>query len=116
MERAIMKKIVFLLIAFACCGNAHAKAMDGNMALAFCKDSINCALIASSYSDGFSYALMALHTNNTIFCLPAGASTGVLGRIFKRYLVDNPEKLHYTAASLAVNAFSEAFPCDKQAN
>lgn len=106
-----MKKIILVIIVSVWFNNAHAKAMDGSMALAFCKEAINCALIASSYSDGFSYALMALHAENTTYCIPANASTGLLGRIFKQYLIDNPDKLHYTAASLAVNAFAEAFPC-----
>ena len=109
-----MKKIILIVVASLWINNAQAKAMDGNMALAFCKEAINCALIANSYSDGFNYALMALRTKNTTYCIPANASTGLLGRIFKQYLLDNPDKLHYTAASLAVTAFSQAFPCKKQ--
>ena len=81
------------------------------MALAFCNNNVQCTLLASSYSDGFSYALLALHAENTVFCIPTGTSSGQLGRIFRRYLIDNPEKLHFTAASLAVTAFSETFPC-----
>ena len=108
-----MKKLFLLLLISVWFNQAHAKAMDGKMALAFCNDTINCALIASSYSDGFSYALMALRTKNTVYCMPSGANTGVLGRVFKQYLLDNPDKLHFTAASLAVNAFSEAFPCQQ---
>ena len=108
-----MKKVLLIIVASIWLNNAHAKAMDGNMALAFCNEAIHCALIASSYSDGFSYALMALHADNNTYCMPAGANTGLLGRIFKQYLIDNPDKLHYTAASLAVTAFSEAFPCNE---
>ena len=108
-----MKKFILVIVASLWINNAYAKAMDGNMALAFCEETINCALIASSYSDGFSYALMALHTENTTYCIPANASTGLLGRIFKQFLIDNPDKLHYTAASLAVTAFARAFPCNE---
>ncbi len=108
-----MKRILLLVLVFIWFGDVNAKAMDGNMALAFCSDKISCALMANSYSDGFSYALMALRADNTIFCMPPGASTGLLGRVFKRYLLDNPENLHFTAASLAVSAFSEAFPCSE---
>lgn len=82
------------------------------MALAFCKDNVQCALIASSYSDGFSYALQAIQADNSVYCMPAGVSSGLLGRVFRRYLMMNPEKLHFTAASLAVTAFSEEFPCE----
>ena len=84
------------------------------MALAFCNNNVQCALIASSYSDGFSYALLALQADNTVYCIPAGTSSGSLGRVFREYLVENPEKLHFTAASLAVTAFSEKFPCATQ--
>ncbi len=87
--------------------------MSGKMALAFCNDNVQCTLLASSYSDGFSYALQALHADNTVFCMPLGTSSGALGRVFHRYLLDNPEKLHFTAASLAVTAFSEEFPCSE---
>lgn len=106
-----MKKILFCLLLLACCGQLHAKAMSGKMALAFCSDNVQCALMASSYSDGFSYALLAIQAENSVFCMPAGVSTGMLGRVFRRYLIDNPDKLHFTAASLAVTAFSEKFPC-----
>ncbi len=86
--------------------------MSGKMALAFCSDNVQCALIASAYSDGFSYALLAIQADNSVFCMPAGVSSGLLGRIFRRYLSSNPDQLHFTAASLAVTAFSEEFPCE----
>jgi len=97
-----------------CVNQAQAKVMSGKMALAFCNDNVQCALIASSYSDGFSYALLALQADNSVFCMPANVSTGLLGRVFRRYLTNNPEKLHFTAASLAITAFSEKFPCKKE--
>lgn len=106
-----MKKTILFLLLFACFSESHAKTMSGKMALALCDNNVQCALIASSYSDGFSYALLALHAENTVYCMPAGTSSGSLGRVFRRYLRDNPEQLHFTAASLAVTAFSEEFPC-----
>ena len=108
-----MKKLLLGSLILLCFGDVQAKAMNGKIALAFCKNNVNCALIASSYSDGFSYALSAIRAENTIFCMPSGATTGLLGRVFKQYLIDNPEKLHFTAASLAVTAFSEKFPCEE---
>ena len=84
------------------------------MALAFCNDNVQCALIASAYSDGFSYALLAIQADNSVFCMPSGVSTGLLGRVFRRYLAKNPEQLHFTAASLAITAFSEEFPCEEK--
>jgi len=32
-----------------------------------------------------------LSADNTVFCLPAGTSSGLLGRVFRRYLAENPE-------------------------
>lgn len=106
-----MKKVILCLLLLLCISTAQAKVMSGTMALAFCKNNVQCALIASSYSDGFSYALQAIQADNSVYCMPAGVSSGLLGRVFRRYLTRNPEKLHFTAASLAVTAFSEEFPC-----
>ena len=107
-----MKKIIFCLLLLLCISSVQAKVMSGQMALAFCNDNVQCALIASAYSDGFSYALLAIQADNSVFCMPSGVSTGLLGRVFRRYLSNNPDKLHFTAASLAITAFSEEFPCD----
>tara|TARA_R110002096_G_scaffold307865_3_gene502579 strand:+ start:655 stop:1026 length:372 start_codon:yes stop_codon:yes gene_type:complete len=107
-----MKKIILCLLLLLCFSEAQAKVMSGKMALAFCSDNVQCALIASAYSDGFSYALLAIQADNSVFCMPAGVSSGLLGRIFRRYLSSNPDQLHFTAASLAVTAFSEEFPCE----
>ena len=107
-----MKKVILCFLLLLCFSEVHAKAMSGKMALAFCKDNVQCALIASSYSDGFSYALLAIQADNTVYCMPSGASSGLLGRVFRQYMIDNPEQLHFTAASLAVAAFSEKFPCE----
>jgi hypothetical protein len=109
-----MKKVILCLLLLLCFSQAQAKVMNGKVALAFCKDNVRCALIASSYSDGFSYALLAIQADNTVFCLPSNVSTGLLGRVFRRYLTSNPEKLHFTAASLAITAFSEEFPCEEK--
>lgn len=109
-----MKRIILCLLLLLCFNQAHAKVMSGKMALAFCKDNVQCALIASAYSDGFSYALLAIQADNSVFCMPSGVSTGLLGRVFRRYLAKNPEQLHFTAASLAITAFSEEFPCEEK--
>lgn len=107
-----MKKVILSLLLMICFSQAQAKVMSGKMALAFCNDNVQCALIASAYSDGFSYALLAIQADNSVFCLPPSVSSGLLGRVFRRYLADNPEQLHFTAASLAISAFSEEFPCE----
>ncbi len=107
-----MKKVILCYLLLLCFSEAQAKVMSGKMALAFCTDNVQCALIASSYSDGFSYALLAIQADNSVFCMPESVSIGLLGRVFRRYLANNPEKLHFTAASLAITAFSEEFPCE----
>lgn len=109
-----MKKTILCLLLLISFSDSYAKTMNGKMALAFCDNNVQCALIAASYSDGFSYALQALSADNTVFCLPTGTSSGLLGRVFRRHLAENPEQLHFTAASLAVTAFSEKFPCSEE--
>ena len=54
-----------------------------------------------------------LHTglDEGAICIPAGASNERLRKVFVEYANERPEELHLSAASLAMNAFIEAFPC-----
>jgi hypothetical protein len=48
----------------------------------------------------------------TVYCRPTGAVTqGQIVAVLKNWLNKNPQHRHFTAPSLAVAAFSEAFPC-----
>lgn len=45
------------------------------------------------------------------FCVPQGADPAKLLSVYREYLGKNHELKHFPAASLAVSAFTEAFPC-----
>lgn len=45
-------------------------------------------------------------------CMPDGVTIGQLVRVVTKHLEEHPEKLHFGAASLATNAYLEAFPCE----
>jgi hypothetical protein len=55
-----------------------------------------------------------LHTglDEETICVPAGESIERLRKVFVEYANEHPEELHLSAASLAMNAFEEAFPCE----
>jgi hypothetical protein len=45
------------------------------------------------------------------FCIPDSASGRQLRKVFAKYTNEYSEDLHYTASSIAHNAFRETFPC-----
>jgi len=50
----------------------------------------------------------------TNFCTPAEVTVGQLLAIVKKYLADNPDKLHRNAVTLVIWAIEPAFPCKVQ--
>ena len=44
-------------------------------------------------------------------CIPSSVTAGQAQDVVKRYLEQHPEQLYYTAASIAIDALEEAFPC-----
>jgi len=45
------------------------------------------------------------------FCLPAGVQIGQLAKVVRKYLEDNPAKLHLPSVILVNSALDQAFPC-----
>lgn len=43
-------------------------------------------------------------------CSPNNSTAGQIERFVKKYLKDNPAKLHKEAAILVINAITQAFP------
>ena len=62
-----------------------------------------------------SYVLGVFDTSNNIFwCIySSNINTAQVAKIVIKYINNNPEKLHLCAATLVINALSEAFPCKK---
>jgi len=98
-----MKKILFALISVIAV-NTHAENFySGNDFMAK-SEGIQVTYVVGVV-DGF------LATNEVPFCLPKDVTTGQLAAISKKYLTDNPEKRHFTAASNIAVALGKAFPC-----
>lgn len=55
-----------------------------------------------------------LQRGGPMYCIPRTATLGQLRLVLLKYLRDNPETLHYSAAGAIKSAFTKAFPCPKQ--
>ena len=47
-------------------------------------------------------------------CIPQGVTSSRLRQVFLAWLQERSDHLHFSAASLALTAFSEAWPCNKE--
>jgi hypothetical protein len=79
------------------------------------KSTIN-RVICNGYLAGASDA-HELHTGldegaKKSICIPTGASIERLRKVFVRFANDNPKDSKLDAASVTINAFAEAFPCE----
>ncbi len=54
-----------------------------------------------------------LKSQGTI-CSSGGVTVGQLQEIVKKYFVQYPERLHFTAESLVRSSFREVFPCSRR--
>jgi len=67
--------------------------------------------------EGFAMAVATIVSRTPVSsyraCIPVGVTGRQLGDIMVKHLDDHPELLHYTATSIAAEAFAIAFPCPK---
>ena len=59
---------------------------------------------------GYVSAVADMNTKQKI-CMPSNVTIGQLQAISIKYFNDYPDRLHYTADSLVLDALSKAFPC-----
>ena len=45
------------------------------------------------------------------YCLPQGVQFDQLAKVVRKYLEDNPAKLHLPGGILVISALEQAFPC-----
>jgi hypothetical protein len=45
------------------------------------------------------------------YCIPVGEDISQIQKVFIKHANKNPDKLDWTATSVAIHAFAEAFPC-----
>ncbi len=67
--------------------------------------------VCLGYVMGIEDAHDSLVGTRPFYCLSAGVSKGQLELIVKKFLQENPEKLHLSAGTLVILALMEAFPC-----
>ena len=120
-----MKKALILPLFFAC---SHlALATDGNRLLQICgpldktefqPSEMSEVTACTNYIDGVLDALVALQSAHpreikSSVCAPSDSGINPFqgARIVLKYLRDNPDKLHWTASVLVINALHDTFPC-----
>ena len=69
-----------------------------------------CMAYIRGFADGYTLAGSKRPVEEQI-CVPASVSLEQLMRVMKKYLEDNPNKLHQNAAILTSSALRNAFPC-----
>jgi hypothetical protein len=100
-----MKKTIVSLLFIP--GIACAEFLDGNGLLSRMNDSESIPkMVALGYVQGVAdvYARVKV-------CAPQNVTAGQARDVVKQYLELNPERRHYSADSLVVNALSQVWPC-----
>jgi hypothetical protein len=108
---------IVAVVAMSFINPANARYFSAKKLLSGCetKSTIN-RVICNGYLAGASDA-HELHTGldegaKKSICIPTGASIERLRKVFVRFANDNPKDSKLDAASVTINAFAEAFPCE----
>jgi len=100
-----MKKLIASLLFVPCM--ASAEFMDGNGLLSRMNDSETVPRVAAlGYVQGAADVYVG-----TKICMPKNVTAGQARDVVKQYLEINPEKRHYSADSLVLNALAQVWPC-----
>lgn len=83
---------------------------SGNDLKAHCTNSE--ALLEQTFCLGYIVGVVDASSKQKI-CLSSGVTASQLNSITIKYFNENPDKLHYSADSLVLDALSKAFPCKK---
>lgn len=104
-----MKRLFILLIFIA----QNVIAGSGNQLLGYCPE-----LEKSEewgYCVGYVVAIADVESpkSKKDFCIPPAVVQSQLAKVAVKWLIENPDKLHYAANSLVLAALAQAFPCKK---
>ena len=120
MQKVFLTIWVLLLSAAA---SAAEDQSSGTYWLSLCGQKQNdyaCAYYINGLVDGLTMAVTetSLVTRGDAhkvygYCPPVSASVGDMKAVFIKYLNDHPENRKYTGASLALDAWRKAWPCNK---
>ena len=100
-----MKKLIAGLLFVPCM--ASAEFMDGNGLLSRMNDSETVPRVAAL---GYVQGVADVYAGTKI-CMPKNVTAGQARDVAKQYLEINPEKRHYSADSLVLNALAQVWPC-----
>lgn len=113
MKRWLIVMVLFWPVA-ALCFDTGAFFFRGRYLVDTCQSDVNakyneCVAYLASVSDTAD-AIESMTGANAV-CVPTGVSLDELRKVFNEYQAQHPELLHGSAATLAINAFKEAWPC-----
>ena len=110
-----MRKI--LLIIVLCCGwpvIASAEA-TGNDLLQYCDRPNGGEELCVGYISGALDAFMEFNdmapADSRLFCVPPEATGKQIVAMTKKFLKDNPERLHHIASTIILGMMTAKFPC-----
>ena len=116
-----MKTIIFLfLFSFSTISSVQAR--SGNEWLSQCESTeldlqIECIVYLEGLRDMHKHYDKTLFQNEGVqyqICYPTNMTNGIVVKIMKKFLNENPELLHFTFTSLFLNKMMMTFPCNKQ--
>jgi hypothetical protein len=121
----LAKLFILILLCLSTCGTASA-GPTGAEVLDKCKNLVDKgSVFEGGYCAGFmdgvidtarawensDEELKRKHEPWVRFCLPKEVTNGQIARVFVKFLEDHPEKLHFPANLLFIEALRTAFPC-----
>jgi hypothetical protein len=107
----------FAVLTLACllaAGVAHAQRVSNVRGTTLMKACTGPSPTAcDAYVDGFGDAISAGGKDHALACIPIHATGTELRDVLVSYLKSHPEDQHVEAATIAKQAFSKAYPCNK---
>jgi hypothetical protein len=114
-----MKKWISMLVITAgllSVSSAYSDYYSGNKLLEYCNPNSSKRDICTGYVAGTRGAIDTWKIWENIdsgICVPNEVTLGQSIKVVVKYLETNPDKLHLSASSNVLNAFADAFPCEK---
>jgi hypothetical protein len=97
---------ILMITSIAISSESMAAFVDGNKL----KEYLSNTGSASDYAMGFIIGVADSHSD-TLVCPPIGVTVGQMVDVARKYLNENPDKLHYAAYTNVAIALMHAFPC-----
>jgi hypothetical protein len=103
-----MKKLIFCL-ALLIVLPVNANYLSGNELKARC---VSDNYVNSGMCMGYITGVVDSY-NNFVFCIPTGVTIGQMKDILKKYMDENPAKLHESAVDIVASAMKKDFSCKR---